>query len=74
MRIALLCLLLPLGGCASTAAAPDGSVTYRYSSFDFSGNSWTAQQRLCAARKMKPVHLGTDCGFWTCSSRYTCGN
>lgn len=72
MRILLLSLLL--GACASHTQSPDGSVSYRYGSFDFSGDSWTAQQRLCAARKMKPVHLGTDCGFWTCTSRYACSD
>lgn len=72
MRAALLCLLLC--GCASSSVSPDGMTRYRYSSFDFSGDSWTAQQKLCAQRKLKPVHLGTDCGFWTCTSRYTCGN
>ncbi len=59
-------------GCASTQVAPDGVASYRYSSFDFSGKSWASQQRRCDALGMKPRHLGTDCGFWMCTSRYDC--
>ncbi len=59
-------------GCASTHTSPEGVTSYRYSTFDFSGKSWTIQQRRCEAFGMKPRHLGTDCGFWMCTSRYDC--
>ena len=64
--------MLLIAGCASVSIAPDGEASYRYSAFDFSGDSWVAQKRRCAASNMKPLHLGTDCGFWTCVSRYRC--
>lgn len=64
--------LLAFGGCASMHVHPDGTTSYRYSTFDFSGDSWARQQRSCEALSLKPRHLGTDCGFWTCSSRYAC--
>lgn len=67
------CLLSLLAcGCASTNVSPDGVASYRYSTFDFSGKSWGSQQRRCEALGMKPRHLGTDCGFWMCTSRYDC--
>lgn len=65
-------LLLALGGCASVAEQADGTASYRYSAFDFSGNSWAQQKRRCEALSQKPKHLGTDCGFWICTSRYAC--
>ncbi len=65
-------LLLALGACASVADHGDGTASYRYSAFDFSGDSFARQKRRCEALSMKPRHLGTDCGFWTCSSRYRC--
>ncbi len=68
---ALLAVLL-LSGCASQRLAADGSVNYTYSAFDFSGDAWKAQQQRCAARGKKPQDLGTECGFWTCTSRLAC--
>lgn len=64
--------LLVLGACASTSTLQDGSTSYRYSTFDFSGDTWAQQKRRCEALSLKPRHLGTDCGFWTCTSRYDC--
>ncbi len=73
MRLLKLLILAGLlSGCASTSINPDGVVSYRYSTFNFSGDTWTEQQRRCAAQAMKPRHLGTDCGFWSCVSRYVC--
>lgn len=63
---------LALAGCASTDVHQDGTTSYRYSAFDFSGDSWAQQKRRCEALSLKPRHLGTDCGFWICSSRYAC--
>jgi hypothetical protein len=50
----------------------DGVTSWRYSAFDFSGDSWARQKQRCEALSMKPRHLGTECGFWTCTSRYRC--
>lgn len=63
---------LALGGCASVAVQQDGTVSYRYSSFDFSGDSWARQKQRCEALSLTPRHLDTTCGFWTCTSRYVC--
>ncbi len=68
---ALLAFLL-LSGCASQRPAADGSVSYTYSAFDFSGDAWKAQQQRCAIDGKKPQDLGTECGFWTCTSRLGC--
>ncbi len=68
---ALLAVLL-LPGCASRQPAQDGSVSYTYSAFDFSGDAWKAQQQRCAVEGKKPQDLGTECGFWTCTSRLGC--
>ncbi len=65
-------ILLVLGGCAGSQARLDGSIAYTYSAFDFSGAAWKAQQKLCEAEGKKPQDLGTDCGFWTCTSRLGC--
>lgn len=73
IRPAMLAMVaLLLCGCASTSAGPDGAASYRYSAFNFSGDSWAAQKRRCEPLGMKPRHLGTDCGFWTCVSHYDC--
>ncbi len=64
--------LLLQSACSSVGLEPSGVVRYRYSAFDFSGDSWAAQKRRCEALHLKPRHLGTDCGFWTCVSRYDC--
>lgn len=61
-----------LTGCAAGKQQGDGSVSYTYSAFDFSGNAWKSQQQRCAAEGKKPQDLGTECGFWTCISRLGC--
>ncbi len=61
-----------LAGCASQRPQQDGSVSYSYSELDFSGDAWKAQQQRCAAEGKKPQDLGTECGFWTCTSRLGC--
>lgn len=61
-----------LGACTSVSVGSQGEASYRYSSFDFSGASWASQKKRCEALQMKPRHLATDCGFWTCVSRYDC--
>ena len=61
-----------LGACSSVSVGPGNEASYRYSAFDFSGDSWAAQKKRCGSLGMKPRHLGTDCGFWTCVSRYDC--
>ena len=71
-RIAGAALALLLAGCAAVRPQPDGSVSYTYSAFDFSGDAWKAQQQRCAQDGKKPQDLGTDCGFWTCTSRLAC--
>ncbi len=65
----LACLL---AGCASVREQPDGSVVHRYSAFDFSGASYAAARQRCERRSERVQHLGTDCGFWVCRSRYAC--
>ena len=72
IRAIVLAVSLLLAGCASVNIASNGDASYRYSAFDFSGDSWAAQKQRCAAVNRKPLHLGTDCGFWTCVSRYRC--
>ncbi len=69
---ALAIVLLLLAACTTTRAQPDGSITYTYSAFDFSGDAWKAQQRQCAPQGKKPADLGTECGFWICRSRLGC--
>lgn len=64
--------LLSLGGCTAMSLHEDGTASWRYSAFDFSGDSWAQQKRRCEALSMTLRHLGTECGFWTCSSRYRC--
>ncbi len=65
-------LLLALAGCASTSERDDGSFVLRYGSLDFSGDSYAAARQRCMQRGERLQHLGTDCGFWTCASRYAC--
>ncbi len=65
-------MLLLLAACTTSRPQPDGSITYTYSAFDFSGDAWKAQQQQCAPQGMKPADLGTECGFWTCRSRLGC--
>ena len=79
IRLAACCaslvpVLLPvlLSGCAAGKPQADGSISYTYSAFDFSGDAWKAQQQHCAAEGKKPQDLGTECGFWTCTSRLGC--
>jgi hypothetical protein len=64
--------VLLLSGCASQRPQPDGSISYTYSTFDFSGDAWKGQQQRCAAEGKKPIDLGTECGFWNCTSRLGC--
>jgi hypothetical protein len=68
----LAAVVVLLTACSAVRVGPDGSAQYRYSTFDFSGNSWAAQKQRCESLHMKPRHLSTDCGFWTCVSRYDC--
>lgn len=72
MRFLVLFAVSLLSGCSTVSVTPDGIASYRYSTFNFSGDSWAAQKRRCEAQHLKPRHLGTDCGFWTCVSRYDC--
>ena len=73
MRSLIVVLIaLMLGACASVNMGPRGEASYRYSTFNFSGDSWAAQKRRCEAQGLQARHLGTDCGFWTCVSRYDC--
>ncbi len=69
---AIIMIAALLSACASTRPQADGSVHYRYSAFDFSGDAWKAQQQRCAPEGKKPLDLGTECGFWTCTSRLGC--
>ncbi len=72
-RLAPCCaVLVMLTGCAAGKPQPDGSVSYTYSAFDFSGKAWKSQQQRCAPEGKKPQDLGTECGFWTCTSRLGC--
>ncbi len=68
----LLILAGLMSGCASTRINPDGVISYRYSTFTIPGDTWPEQLSRCAAQAMKPRHLSTDCGFWSCVSRYVC--
>lgn len=70
--LVVVAMLMFMSACASVTAGPDGQASYRYNTFDFSGDSWGAQKRRCEMLGMNPRHLGTDCGFWTCVSRYDC--
>ena len=72
VRLMTMIAALLLSGCASVSINPDGEARYRYSTFNFSGASWAAQKHHCESQGKKPRHLGTDCGFWTCVSRYDC--
>jgi hypothetical protein len=72
LRAATAGLWLALAGCTSMSLHEDGDTSWRYSAFDFSGDSWTRQKQRCEALSMKPRHLGTECGFWACTSRYRC--
>ena len=65
-------VLVMLSSCAAGKPQPDGSVSYTYSAFDFSGKAWKQQQQRCAPEGKKPQDLGTECGFWSCTSRYAC--
>ncbi len=69
---AILVVAALLSGCAAAKPQADGSVRYRYSAFDFSGDAWKAQQQRCAPAGKKPQDLGTECGFWTCVSLLGC--
>lgn len=71
LTVACMVVLL-LGGCAGSQPRPDGSTAYTYSAFDFSGAAWKAQQQRCSVDGKKPQDLGTDCGFWTCTSVLAC--
>lgn len=68
----LVLALLVLTGCTTMGQGPEGETRYRYSTFDFSGKSWTLQKERCSAQGMKPKHLDTECGFLLCTSRYSC--
>jgi uncharacterized protein YceK len=72
MRFVILIAAVLLSGCTSVIVSSNGEASYRYSTFNFSGDSWAVQKRRCEVQDLKPRHLGTDCGFWTCVSRYDC--
>jgi len=65
-------LILLLTACTTASRGPEGETRYRYSTFDFSGQSWTAQKKQCEGLSMKPKHIDTECGFFFCTSRYVC--
>jgi len=65
-------MLLLASGCTTTSPGNRSETLYRYSAFDFSGKTWALQKKQCEALGLKPEHLDTDCGFFICTSRYTC--
>lgn len=71
-RLFAMVSLLAVAGCAAVSEQADGSLRFYYSTFDFSGDSYAAARKHCERRGQRVQHLGTECGFWTCVSRYVC--
>ncbi len=73
-RIALLGsgVVLVLAGCATTRQLDAHVTAYTYSAFDFSGDAYSRARKLCDAKGHKLRHMGTDCGFFSCTSMFDC--
>lgn len=62
-----------LAGCASLTNPPNAdNFSYSYFSLDFSGKGWNKARRYCAERGKLARHVGTNCGFFICTTEVSC--
>lgn len=62
-----------LAGCASLKDPPNAdNFSYSYLSLNFSGKGWDEARRYCAERGKLAHHVGTNCGFFTCTTEVSC--
>ncbi len=65
-------LFFALAGCTMTRQIDDRVTAYTYSTFDFSGNAYSQARKECEAKAQRLSHVGTDCGFLLCTSKFDC--
>jgi len=66
-------LAATLAGCASLKDPPNADIfSYSYLSLDFSGKGWDRARSHCAGRGKLIRHIGTDCGFFICTTKVSC--
>ncbi len=69
----VLLVVAALAGCASLKDPPNADMfAYSYLSLDFSGKGWDRARSYCAARDKRARHIGTDCGFFICTTEVSC--
>jgi len=62
-----------LVGCTSLKDPPNAdNFSYSYLSLNFSGKGWDEARRYCAERGKLAHHVGTSCGFFTCTTEVSC--
>jgi hypothetical protein len=68
-------MLATMTACSSLKASSNpNSLSYNYSTFNFSGTGWEQVKRYCAARNKQAKHIVTECGFWMCTSQVECSD
>jgi hypothetical protein len=66
-------IVATMAACSSLKASSNpNSLSYNYSTFNFSGAGWEHVKSYCAARNKQAKHVATDCGFWVCTSQVEC--
>jgi hypothetical protein len=66
-------IVATMAACSSlNASSNPNSLSYNYSTFNFSGAGWEQVKSYCAARNKQAKHVATDCGFWVCTSQVEC--
>ena len=69
----LLALTTQIVGCAAVKDSQNPDIfSYAYLTFNFSGERWNAARARCESKSKKAKHLGTNCGFWICTTEVMC--
>ncbi len=62
-----------LSGCASLKEPQNPDIfSYSYLSLNFSGAGWDRARSQCARQQRQARHLGTECGFFVCTTTVAC--
>jgi hypothetical protein len=66
-------ILATMTACSSLKVSSNpNTLSYSYSTFNFSGAGWEQVKSYCAARNKQAKHVVTECGFWMCISQVEC--
>lgn len=66
-------LIFLVCACSTEPKKQEGNqFSYSYSAFNFSGELWTRAINLCKSQGKSAKPDDTECGFFRCTSSFTC--